>query len=96
MIRLSVQGTRWIATGSLRAEACSSFRELLLLAENSLDPVAPRVLDLSGVDSIDMPGVQVLAAFVATSPRHRIEAPSEAVRELLTRVGALTQLLKTS
>ncbi len=94
MMRLSVEGSRWLASGSLGADACASFRELLLLAESSAPTGEPRELDLSGVESIDVKGVQVLAAFVATSPSHRLLGASDAVRTLLSRLGALTLLEK--
>lgn len=92
MIRLSVEGSRWLASGTLGADSCASFRELLLLAESSTPAGEPRELDLSGVESIDVKGVQLLAAFVATSAAHRLLGASDAVRTLLTRLGALTLL----
>ena len=91
MIRLAIQGSRWLASGSLGTASCAAFCELLLLATNTSDE--GRVLDLSGVESIDMKGVQVLAAFKAAAPGNRIEAPSEPVQAFLARVGALEKLV---
>ncbi|MGC4087727.1 MAG: hypothetical protein QM756_07490 [Polyangiaceae bacterium] len=91
MIRLSVQGTRWMASGALVSESCTAFCELLLGACDSSNE--PAVLDLSGLESIDMHGVQVLGAFLRGSPHYRIEAPSEPVRAFLTRVGAFSLLV---
>ncbi|HET9934140.1 MAG TPA: STAS domain-containing protein [Polyangiaceae bacterium] len=92
MIRLSVEGSRWRASGSLGADACASFRELLLLAESAAPAGEPRELDLAGVESIDVKGVQVLAAFVTTSRSHRLCDASDSVKSLLTRLGALSLL----
>ena len=93
MIRLAVQGSRWLASGSLRADSCVAFCELLRLAADSHGEA--NVLDLSGVESIDMKGTQVLAAFLRTAPGNRIEAPSEPVHAFLSRVGALTTLVSS-
>ncbi|MFZ5896185.1 MAG: STAS domain-containing protein [Myxococcota bacterium] len=92
MIRLSVQGSRWHVSGSLGADSCASFCELLRLASES-NQRAGSVLDLSELESIDMKGVQVLASFLATSPENRIVAPSAAVRDFLRQVGALSRLV---
>jgi len=93
MIRLAVQGSRWLASGSLGVDSCVAFCELLRLAAGANDEA--NVLDLSGVESIDMKGVQVLAAFLRAAPGNRIEAPSVPVRAFLSRVGALTTLVSS-
>lgn len=87
MIRLNYQDSRWLATGSLTGQASTGFCELLLLA-GACDEAL--ILDVSGVERIDMHGVQTLAAFVNSGSGNRIEKPSAAVRNYLARVGALS------
>ena len=94
MIRLSVDGLRWSASGSLTRESCDSFVRLLVSAELSDPTNAPRVLDLADLENVDMQGVQVLAAFVASGPGRFIEGANGPVRALLERVGALHQLVE--
>ncbi|MGC4093305.1 MAG: STAS domain-containing protein [Polyangiaceae bacterium] len=90
-MQLTLEGSRWLASGELCRETCAAFRELLLRAVEAGDGVS--VLDLSGVERIDMHGAQLLASFLGASSEHRIEQPSEPVREFLQRVGAYARLV---
>jgi ABC-type transporter Mla MlaB component len=76
--------------GSVTAESVAELRELLLLGADCDDP---QVMDLSGVEALDVKGVQLLAAFLKTQNGNRIERPSAAARALLLRLGAFPELL---
>ncbi|MFZ5896137.1 MAG: STAS domain-containing protein [Myxococcota bacterium] len=85
MPSLTKVGDRLIAAGSITSDSVDGFRELLhLLISND---ACAEVIDLSGVEHIDLEGAQLLAEFVETRPDIRLERPSPTARELFGRIG---------